>query len=889
MAPPLVTVFPTKRVRGLGSLTRVDEDVPDPSPVLDLDEALARSWATDAHFVCYLPWQHGRPDVENGAWRLRMEILQELRASGGEVICSIIAIDLDNPGHAAWTGESLARFDQRYEELREKHPDLMPACAYRTTHGARFIYVTSAPLVCEEAEDVQRGLFSLLEAAGWTPDRQCADWTRMFRLPLVEREGEGATGEQPYFWLDADFDRVLQVEKIPRVAGQRVAQASAAGVPNPASDPKPDRETAIALVERRGGGGKPVMTEFAKRARHLLSGRPCYSPIFEHGPLAPKGERDVTMMSMVGQAAALLHDEPGYTPDHLYGLFVRAAEALEPDEGTPDWTDKLWYAVGYCWRQQEAAAIKRRGDQIVAVQQQADLVTTMTTGMARWCKAPELADPSSPEAQAFMLRHLLVSTGRSYYIMGPDGWYSGVPILRETHIPARIRESGLDSIIPLVEPEGRTIKPVPIQKILNGHLTFAKLIEGSLEADRCYVLGLDTEDSRFVTSLFRLRTDIKPEFNPFVHQWLELLVGEDRIDDLQRWIAWALDFREGPICALSLAGPPAVGKKMLAMGLAETITTERIAPGTELVQPFPQSLLETCFMCVDEGLPNMTRGGLDIADNFRRLVGGDPQLVDRKFLDKILVRNPMRIIFTANNLDVVQQLARHRNLSADDQAAIAQRIMHFNARQEAASWLRSKGGTRFTRGWIRGDSGEPSAYVVAKHFLFLYEQRDTFARDSRLLVEGRIDQVFLEEMRANSGSAPLVIETLVRMIEARNQGGMDGLCLERHMIHASAAGVVDHARTSLVAKAGDLDHRKVAHVFRGLAIQGFDIDGPREMKALSGRRVKARWWRLDPVVLLREAIKHGLPNERLLSIVKQIDNDESRELVQYVEASRGEE
>jgi hypothetical protein len=458
-----------------------------------------------------------------------------------------------------------------------------------------------------------------------------------------------------------------------------------------------------------------------------------------------------------------------------------------------------------------------------------------------------------------------------------------MPIRRDSHIPARMRELGLDSIVPTTEiDKSGAVKPVPIQSLLTRHATFVSAVEGSLANERSFVENLGKRDAKLILSLFQIRTDLEPEWSADVARWMELLVGKRRIQELERWIAWALDFQEGPICALSVVGPPGVGKKMLAQGLAECITTETFASGLDIIQTFPQALLSTGFVVVDEGLPVTRVGGLDIADAFRRMVSGDMRRIDRKFLDSIDVRVPERVLFLANNLDVLAQLGRHRNLTPDDQAALAQRILHFDVDESAASWLRGMGGVRFTRGWIKGDSGEASRYVIAKHFLFLYQNRSQFPRDSRFLVEGSRDQPFLEEMRTNSGAAPLVVELLIRMIEALAPASVQGVAIEGgSKLFVSANGVIEFSRNynrgSLQNKT-TLNHRQVSNVFRGLQARDADRtpDWSIAKVTTNGTTVRSRWWQLDPVVLLREALTNGLPHEKLRGMVRLIDTDEAR-------------
>ena len=82
---------------------------------------------------------------------------------------------------------------------------------------------------------------------------------------------------------------------------------------------------------------------------------------------------------------------------------------------------------------------------------------------------------------------------------------------------------------------------------------------------------------RLVLSTFRLNSDLEPEFNEFVNEWLFHLFGQDNFERGQAWIGNALAFDEGLICALSLEGASSAGKKLLAMGLSECLRDPFVA------------------------------------------------------------------------------------------------------------------------------------------------------------------------------------------------------------------------------------------------------------------------------------------------------------------------
>ena len=172
--------------------------------------------------------------------------------------------------------------------------------------------------------------------------------------------------------------------------------------------------------------------------------------------------------------------------------------------------------------------------------------------------------------------------------------------------------------------------------------------------------------------------------------WLQQLCkDEEPYNRLCLWIGHSLNFEGGPICALSLSGPPGCGKKMLVWGLAECITTKTVADSKEFGR-FASEILRTPFLIVNEGF-HKTSGGMDPADTFRTYTGGDPIFVERKFQRPIRMQSPLRVIITANNLSVLKTLTSNRDLSPDDRDALAQRLFQVEVPAAASAWIRRLG------------------------------------------------------------------------------------------------------------------------------------------------------------------------------------------------------
>lgn len=134
---------------------------------LPLAEALSRSWPTDAHCTQYVADHRLVKDYAPDDLSFRLLIA-----------------DIDNPGHVAWTEETIAEARERWFAWSGATVGV-----YSTRSGLRFVQPLSSPVPRAKAEATIRAWHAQLIAAGWHPDERARDWTRLFRLPFVVRDG----------------------------------------------------------------------------------------------------------------------------------------------------------------------------------------------------------------------------------------------------------------------------------------------------------------------------------------------------------------------------------------------------------------------------------------------------------------------------------------------------------------------------------------------------------------------------------------------------------------------------------------------------------------------------------------------------------------------------
>jgi|GEM_PF-1744283 len=199
MTRPLV-VFPTKFVAGVTSGDPTTWLTPDPDKKkvpyeIDVRDgaALRSNYTTDAHAVAYhIP---GRPSCP----RLVVHFLKDYQRNGAAPVMGWMFVDFDLPEHRTWHEGEWVEVRRRVIE----HPLASTAGLYQTRHGWRLVWPLAKPVPVSWGW--RRAYEAFLDelghvALGVSADRGCGDWTRMYRLPRVVREGETGRSSLAMDW-----------------------------------------------------------------------------------------------------------------------------------------------------------------------------------------------------------------------------------------------------------------------------------------------------------------------------------------------------------------------------------------------------------------------------------------------------------------------------------------------------------------------------------------------------------------------------------------------------------------------------------------------------------------------------------------------------------------
>lgn len=810
--------------------------------VLSLGDALEAEWATDAHCVSYF--------VEGeDAWpRLTKPVLKDIIQEGRRVLCSLLIFDFDNEDHAPWTEQSLDAFLSKMGELAESGFVLAHSWAafYTTRGGARLVYQLTEPISAPEAEARHRGVVFEFKKRGILLDQSCSDWTRLFRLPKVVRDGS-RSWDSPHFFLELQLDNQIPADSLPMLGEIDLKPKYAPEIEF--NRPRPEHSEIPELL------GKVYHD-----AKRRLRGRECYGTLFENRPLASKGARDTTIQSYVGQACAMVYGIEDHTPETTYALFYESVQKLQPDEQTADWLQVLWKAVLNYWGREEAKSRTLKASIKIAEDRQKDLLGSIIEGMQTWDHSPTLRE-GRDAAGPYIIERAIAVVKNEYYVLRPDGYYDTIS-LQKDQVPARIRELKMEDLIPIEQMKGKQMTTRSAQEIVTQQGKFFRAIEARFGTE-----GGTYVNDRFVLPLFRRKTteELPAEFSPAVHDWLCGVFGKAKVDAiLYPWLQWAPAIEQGPLPALFILGPAGIGKKLLAQGLGEMFSSDKVASG-RVFGRFREQLLESPVVHVDEGFDDTVDQGSigTIPDTFRRLVSGDPQSVDMKFRSPITVYNPYRVLVTANNDRVCQQVAGKRDLSVQDQGALAQRMIVLNAPMSSENWLEKRGGLAHTHGWIRSDAGEMGVYTIAKHIQYLYQNRPRSLPTGRFLMQGNAIDAVIKMLSTRSGAAPYVIQAIVAMVEASGSA-VAGCFVTPTEILVTCDAIVNHIRNSSF-RVGDVDHRRARQVLEAIRLPG-SFDAIRAEIKDSGSVAPQSYHRIDPAILYREAEEHGFRCSRLRKI-----------------------
>lgn len=800
-----INVAPDKYLNGIKSLhgPHIDRNGERFQPLgqwkTEITEALHTSYECDAHFVCY--------DIsgEDQIPLLTKAAIPSIRESGKEVVLTAIALDWDTPAHVPLTSALLGEFLASFYKACALDTTLGSwYCWYTSRHGCRVVYRLKEPVPVDQGEQYIATVITDFKKNGVKFDEKCRDWTRRFRLPKVVRDGVPTESES--------FSMEFQ-EATLDLTGVRKTSTKTLAIRKTFTrrDSYPRMEEIDKKLFKRGTNGGLIQSEFTAKAKKLFKGSPLHDTLFNpDAPFCVHGSRNDTIMEVIGTITPRLIRTCSATVEEVFALVYGPICQLEPDAGTPDWHYHAWNALQDIYaREIDKYNTEKEieADKEIRVQ---DTLASIAQAMKIWCDAPELRD-TEDRAKEFVKKHAFACFGKFFYPIQEDGSYAKNCITKEQLIPW-IRKSFMDDII---ETEKTSVQgdliDVPVTQIINEYTTIVQRVVYKPQQDvRGYITDMNGSNPEIVLPMYRRNPYLLPKYDPYVDGWLHAFFPN--YDLGAKWIAYSLAFEEGPICALSIQGPSKTGKKMFTIGLAECLENYAYSTGETIASSFNGALMTSPFLFVNEGWPKM-RGRKSPSDTIKSMTAGDDIEVRDLYKPSVLVQNPMRVIFTANDHDLLHELTKDKSMAPDNRDALGERILHFDIGNVASNYLNELGNNAFTardgNRWIRGDGGTNSDYVVARHFLWLYENREKkWPRlpSDRYCVMGNCTGTnnMMFEMITQNDNTTKVIRAIIGMAESKSSvWGRFMIVDEKASIYVTEAGLKEYIFTVMNDTIGD--------------------------------------------------------------------------------------
>lgn len=592
----------------------------------DLKTALYTRYDHDAHAVQYtIPGADRIPRLGTG-------ILAHVGPEDTPVVDTIL-FDVDNPDHTP-------------------HPDPPPLAPafdlppwvgwYRTRAGWRLIVILSRPVPVTQWRGLRECVLSDL---GPVPglDNATADWTRLFRLPYVVRDGvptsDGRIHLPPFPWTVPDN---LPTDTTP----------SASSSHTPGNNPPP-----------------PVPEAPPSWVWDALSTLPNVDDLRAGAVLAHPGNRHEVTLATVGSVMRTLPLPPEARAEGTYSVVYPAYRAMcdaypDSDPG------KLWDVCCYVAAQVDA------GTDAAQVVRDAVQVHKERAREARD------AVPGGPTRAILYTRD-----GRWAYVWDPAlGSYRppvSLSLLCKT-VETYASALGLST-------RGKKGAPRLPHDILHDYGTEVSREVRSYTATAAHL----SPDGVLTLPGARVDPALVPTFSAEVDAYLSAAFSPTDLPHVLDWLASATRL-DSPTCALYLEGDPGAGKSLFALALARVWGTTPI-DYADATGRFNGALAHSPVILADEPPPGL---GDHSSTVVRRLLSGAPIRLEAKFQPTTHLHGCPRLIIAANNGEA---LHLRESLNAADIAALQERIGHVRIQPAAVEYFRSIGGRAHVHAhWIEG-------------------------------------------------------------------------------------------------------------------------------------------------------------------------------------------
>jgi len=439
----------------------------------------------------------------------------------------------------------------------------------------------------------------------------------------------------------------------------------------------------------------------------------------------------------------------------------------------------------------------------------------------------------------------IIQAGEFFYVLSGGEYKKPIPRgSLEVSLPrdlAALPEEYFTWYVPKIDEKGFREKTQ--KEVLRELGTVAREVVASMMAEGSYY---SAEEQTLYEVACPLRK-LEPIYDEQIDRWLDLLGGESS-GKLKDWLATITNLRH-PSCALMITGVSNAGKSMLALGCARLWSTNGYTKMAEAFSNWNAELQNCPLVVADESLPESFGKPISTAA-LRDLISSDRRHLHRKFMPNATLVGALRVMFLANNDDMLRM--GDENLGPDALAAVAGRFLHIVAGTEAAQYLVSLGGRHGNDGlpgtgdWVDGDR-------VARHVLWLVKNR-AVRPGNRFLVEGQVSA--MHQKLAVQGTVPgLVTEFLARYLAAPKNHQVvtkgQAVLLQEGKLFANAASI--SASWGMLI-AGDRGAPTLQNINKALA----NLATSKEQVRRKGSGGYCRYWEINVELVIQWASDNGI-------------------------------
>lgn len=331
----------------------------------------------------------------------------------------------------------------------------------------------------------------------------------------------------------------------------------------------------------------------------------------------------------------------------------------------------------------------------------------------------------------------LVQKGKAYYVFF-NGTYLGPFLAEELLLKTK---KFLEPLAPVTTTKMGS-RDLTNKKPLDLMLDYGEIADKVIADLSATKAQFDFQTKSMIEAPCPLDPNLTPQYDVQVAEWLEALADSK---ELLQWLSVVTKLDE-PCAALYLGGPPGAGKTLLADGLAKLWGRAPVDLESAM-STFNNELVRCPLILADEMIPTDWKGRPRTAE-LRQFVQNRTHTIKRKYLPEAQAYGSTRLIITSNNREL---LTTGENLTANDIAAIVDRLIYIQCQKNAVKYLESLG-----NGTVRSFVTENK---IARHALWLRDNTE-IETESRFLVKGS-DSTLHRTMTTSTGLRADVCNWLV--------------------------------------------------------------------------------------------------------------------------------